>query len=304
MPDIAGEIPASLIGRRLDAALAWFLPDLGLRGRRRLATDGSALVNGAVASPAYRMKRGDRISFLTEEKSETLPAPTFLGEKNKFFIFNKPAGLHTQELAGRPGASFERWTREWSASRPFVLAPPRLLQRLDFGTSGLILGSDEENCERFRDLEKKELCGKHYLAILAGEMIKPALASWALDTRDRRKTRLLRVAAPRVGRTEFTPLGVFGEKGRKFTLAVCRIMKGARHQIRAHAAALGYPLAGDDLYGAPYAPINGDNFYLRHFYLKSPLIKVFYYPDDLPRPDMDTVFRGFVESRGLQSFAI
>ena len=33
-------------------------------------------------------------------------------------------------------------------------------------------------------------------------------------------------------------------------LVGCRIRKGARHQIRAHLAAAGHPLAGDSLYGA------------------------------------------------------
>ena len=46
-------------------------------------------------------------------------------------------------------------------------------------------------------------------------------------------------------------------------LVGCRIRKGARHQIRAHLAAAGHPLLGDEPYGAEHSCANGA-FLLHH----------------------------------------
>lgn len=75
-----------------------------------------------------------------------------------------------------------------------------------------------------------------------------------------------------------------GPAPQRVTLAACRIVKGARHQIRAHAAAAGFPLWGDRRYGAawlcglerengggrpaPYA--ENERFYLHHGRLSLP----------------------------------
>ena len=49
-------------------------------------------------------------------------------------------------------------------------------------------------------------------------------------------------------------LGLPGEAGPSFFEAEARISQGFRHQIRAHFAWLGFPLAGDALYGGQPAP--------------------------------------------------
>lgn len=53
---------------------------------------------------------------------------------------------------------------------------------------------------------------------------------------------------------ELAGLGLPGEAGPSFFEAEARISQGFRHQIRAHFAWLGFPLAGDALYGGQPAP--------------------------------------------------
>ena len=54
------------------------------------------------------------------------------------------------------------------------------------------------------------------------------------------------------------------------TLAGCLILKGARHQIRAHAASLGHPLLGDARYGAEGRPAAEERFFLHHGRIELP----------------------------------
>ena len=60
----------------------------------------------------------------------------------------------------------------------------------------------------------------------------------------------------------------------------CRIRKGARHQIRAHLAAAGHPLAGDSLYGAELPCPSG--FLLHHGRVSFPDFQAFRLPAWLP----------------------
>lgn len=57
-----------------------------------------------------------------------------------------------------------------------------------------------------------------------------------------------------LGAEELPALGLAGEAGPSLFEIEARITKGFRHQIRAHFAWIGFPLAGDALYGGSRAP--------------------------------------------------
>ncbi|MBD5608535.1 MAG: hypothetical protein HDQ93_06770 [Desulfovibrio sp.] len=289
------EIPESLVGSRLDDALLLFFPEMGLRGRRRAIADGRALVNGNPCRAGQKLKKGDRLAILPLPAS-TAPEPLFIGEKNNIYVFDKPPGLHTQELAGREGSSLEGWIKS-ALTLGRGKTPPKLLQRLDFRSSGLIIGSDDSFCEKFRRMENRGSCRKYYLTILTGELKTPAIASRALDIDNRRATRILSGQAEPLHITAFTPLGSFSKADGIRTVAICEIKKGLRHQIRAHAASIGHPLYGDGKYGE--AP--EESFYLRHFCLETPEFQIFHYPGDLPDKDMEKFFLEFVREKNFQT---
>ena len=71
------------------------------------------------------------------------------------------------------------------------------------------------------------------------------------------------------------------------TLAGCTILKGARHQIRAHCSALGHPLLGDRRYGAQLHPDEKDDeaFFLHHGRLIMPALDALALPVWLPLLD-------------------
>ena len=201
--------------------------------------------------------------------------PRLLALQGALCFFYKPAGLHTASLVGGTAASLEEMLPQLlssaaeraegdgfadAAARPC----PQLLQRLDHGTSGLVCGAfSPEAADDFRRLEVAGHCEKRYVALLAGRLEEDFTVRRTLRTDKRNKSRVLECDTGRSRWTEFVPLYYFDgpelnlpafDENSQFhrvglTLAGCRIRRGARHQIRAHAASFGHPLWNDPLYG-------------------------------------------------------
>lgn len=274
------EISGAQAGQRLDHALVFLLsalglPELGLRARRRLAEAGRALVDGEPRGPAYKVRAGQRLELLPEGE-EAVPAPApqlrISARQGGYAALCKPAGLHSAALAGWSGPSVEAALPEL-----FPGERPELLNRLDLGTSGLLLvGFSPAAREHFRSLEAAAQVEKEYRAVALGEVAGCTLKN-RLDTADRKRTRILAEPDPDPARwTHVAPLGAYARHGgdggghaatgagvgaeEPLTLLRVEIKRGARHQIRAHLAGAGHPLLGDALYGGPAA----ERLYLQH----------------------------------------
>ena len=307
--------------QRLDRVLGRLLPDMGLRGRRRLCELGLALVNGRPARESKKLRAGDTVSLtdlvdvsgdtasVGDARSTQAPAapaparpntpreaaplfpedkPRLIRRTPRFAFLCKPAAMHTESLAGKPGDSLQ-------SLLPELLGPMkgrvRLLNRLDYPTSGLVTAAlTEAGVHDYQDYQDDGRTEKRYLALLEGEMPHGMLASQRLilKNRDRVLVELARHPDPR-RHTVVDPLAVLelapllrrlgldrrGWKGtppRFVTLAGCTILKGARHQIRAHCSSLGFPLLGDWRYGASFHPDqnDGETFFLHHACLLLP----------------------------------
>ena len=83
------------------------------------------------------------------------------------------------------------------------------------------------------------------------------------------------------------------------TLAGCTIHRGARHQIRAHAAALGHALWLDGLYASslPQSSEDGQGyFFLHHGALHLPEARWLLPPDWLPEGKIAAAGRKWLEN--------
>lgn len=198
---------------------------------------------------------------------------------------NKPAGMHTAPL-GRKGEDtllarlIERYPE--IAGLPGIKpVEPGLLHRLDRDTSGIVLVA--RTPEAFR-LLKAEFAGgrvrKEYLALCVPQAgFAPAAAvkpgdRYRVESRfapfgpGRRKVRVVpasgpagraaRLAAPGLYRTEAEVLELHGPRA----LVRAALVRGFRHQVRAHLAFLGLPIVGDALYGVAAPPGAPDRLYL------------------------------------------
>ncbi|MBO4369527.1 MAG: hypothetical protein J5803_05455 [Desulfovibrio sp.] len=274
---------------RLDAYLAALFPDKSLRTRRRMIALGHILVNGALCKPGYRLKAKDTVtcksdtSFLPKLMPLSDP-PRFVSRQNGFYFFYKPAKLHTVHLSGSTAPSLEKALPQLCAEHVGpVSSLPSLVQRLDYGTSGLLCAVEEEKKALFLKAEEEGLLEKKYLALIEGAISAPFLISNALDTDSRKKTRVLPQRAEISRYTFVFPLVFFPtfaqlpswlacdralceQCGQGISLVGCSILRGARHQIRAHLAYKGHPLVGDGLYGRG-TPIS---FYLHQCAIHTP----------------------------------
>ncbi|MBI5519754.1 MAG: RluA family pseudouridine synthase [Desulfovibrio sp.] len=283
-------VDADMDGQRLDRALEPLLPGSGLRLRRRLIEAGRVLVEGRPAPAGLRLRAGQRIILLPNEPD--VPEPARPGEGGGAFAardvavvertqdyaaLDKPAGLHSAALAGGGGHSLEALLPEL-----FPGITPRLLNRLDFLTSGIVLVSLNARAAKvFAALKPGDMV-KEYLAVVHGTLDEPLRLKRTLDTDDRKRTRVL-------GKLDPDPRGwtlVWPEAhlaaGR--TLLRVRIQAGARHQIRAHLAAANLPIVGDPLYGEPAEhgqDAGGEaagRLYLHHRKLEFPGFRAFCQP--------------------------
>ncbi len=208
-------VDAALAGQRLDQALAALTPELGLRGRRRLIARGAVLVNGRVGDAGCRLRPGDVLALRgTEDGTGATPCsadmPRLLSRQGDYCFLYKPAGLHSAALAGDNGPSLE-------ALLPVLLSEesggraPRLMQRLDYGTSGIVCAAlGAKAAQAFRVAERAGRCEKRYLALLRGTLAGPSTVRLALDTADRRQSRVLADTDDTLRWTEFLPLHVWG----------------------------------------------------------------------------------------------
>jgi 23S rRNA pseudouridine1911/1915/1917 synthase len=128
-------------------------------------------------------------------------------------------------------------------------AAPRIVTRLDKGTSGLVVVAltPEIHSQIQRDIETR-LVKKEYLAIVHGIPESPRgsialpLARSAVDRR-----RVVVDPSGQESRTDYEVLG--SANGR--SVVRCNLVTGRTHQIRVHLAARGWPVVGDRVYGEP-----------------------------------------------------
>lgn len=267
-------IPPAQEGQRLDRALAELFPHTGLRGRRRLLKSAEWLLNGQPASTSSRVHGGDLLEIPAQPSEQAPQKCCLLTVQAPYCFFYKGAGLHSVKLAGGCAPSLEGALKQL-LPEALQSQDPQLLQRLDFGTSGILAAAlNPAAAEFYRLMEKSGQVKKYYLTLLTGRLEKEQKISNALDTAQRRKTKVLNLESEKI--TYFRPLKIWEEGANSpfaeftcgagpLTLAACLLSSGQRHQIRAHAAYLGHPLWGDALYG------NGKgDFLLQHFALKFP----------------------------------
>ncbi len=254
------DVDETLAGSRLDYALTALLPEAGLRQRKRLIEAGRVLVDGRPAPAALKLRAGQRIELCAPAPvPEAVAALPLLAKKSGFAALDKPAGLHSAALAGGGGASAEA-----QLAAMFPGSNARLLNRLDFLTSGILLVALTAKAAKvYAGLEALDVT-KEYLAVVQGELTEPLTLKRRLDTDDRRRTRVLGKLEPEQRLwTKVWPVAVLDGSR---TLVRVRIHAGARHQIRAHLAAAGLPIVGDPLYGEGA----GDRLYLHHSLLEFP----------------------------------
>lgn len=257
-------------GRRLDQVLHEQLPQFSRSQLQQWIRDGRVRVNGAPQRPSYAMRQGDMTDVEPAERVPLRATPepipiTVLYEDADVVAVDKPAGLVVHAGAGiRTGTLVNALVHRFALlSRVGGHLRPGIVHRLDRFTSGVLLVAKNDTAHRhLADQFSKRLVEKVYLALVHGE-VKPGKGriDRPISRDPNRRTRMTaRLGRGREAWTEYKVLRHVGQ----FSYLELRIGTGRTHQIRAHLSAIGHPVAGDRLYGAP-AKVEGRPALGRYF---------------------------------------
>ncbi|MEO7669984.1 MAG: RluA family pseudouridine synthase, partial [Polyangia bacterium] len=237
---------------------------------RRLIEKGLVRVNGQNAAKGTRLSAGMSVEVaggaITQPIAGALVLPdpalsiTVVYEDQNVVAIDKPAGIPSHPLrSGERGTAANALVARFPDCASASIDPREggLGHRLDTGTSGVLIAA--RNRQAWLALRRSlgaNDCEKSYLCEVWG---RPA-ETGSIDAeigRHGRRGRIVRVGGggrqPRPAETSWRVLGWTARSA----LVEARLHAGRAHQVRAHLAAAGFPLVGDDRYGTVEAVVAG-----------------------------------------------
>jgi 23S rRNA pseudouridine1911/1915/1917 synthase len=180
-------------------------------------------------------------------------------------ILDKPAGLPVHPGAGFKGDSLAEALLYHFKDIHVVGEEGRsgIVHRLDKETSGVILiALTQEMYDHLKDAFAQRRIKKEYLALVRGRipqshgLIEDPVGKSKLDFR-KYTTSKSHMVMPKDALTEYWVLEQLTDGIDDYTLVRVKLHTGRTHQIRVHFSSLGFPLAGDALYGPTKEPPKG-----------------------------------------------
>ena len=231
----------------------WLASRFSYRSRsewRDAVRSGDILLNGAPAKPSRILRGDETVDFLAPDIPEP-PVRTdyrILAETPHYIAVDKPASLPVH-----PSGRFFNHTLLMLLRRDFGEVYP--VNRIDRETSGIVLfARTGEAAAKLAEAIAARSAHKKYLVYVHGRFTPEHVraAGWLSpdpDSSIRKKRRFTdwKPDHPECedADTEFRLLSSFGPLSK----LECRLYTGRRHQIRATLFSLGFPVAGDKLYG-------------------------------------------------------
>lgn len=249
-------IDAGLVGMRLDQFLALVIPSVSRSVLANSIRKGHISVDAVCRKNSYRLKEGEVVSGAIEKQAEidVQPEPidfSIIYEDEFLLLLSKPPGLVVHPGNGNSQGTLVNGLVHYCHTIAKVgdNLRPGIVHRLDKDTSGIMLVAKQDFVHRrlVDDFKNRRLT-KEYLALLHGvpkDKSGRLVASIGRHPVHRQKM----AVKDHGGRYAVSNWKVLQEFPHAFSLAKIIIETGRTHQIRVHMAHLGYPVAGDRVYG-------------------------------------------------------
>ena len=248
-------VPEAEDGAVLADYLAVHFSRFDRAGWIRAVEAGLVTVNDCPATPETRLKRHDRVDYFPPETPEPDANLTFrvVHEDADLLVIDKPG-----DLCVHPTGPFFRHTLWYLVGSEY--GEIRFVHRLDRETSGLVVAARTRRAAAAMDNGGTPV-HKDYLALVTGDFRGRVHAEGYLVHDEasavRKKKRFVFADSPEAADVRLDPTAETAgtelvEESHippDMTLVRAVLGTGRQHQVRATLHSLGFPLAGDKLYG-------------------------------------------------------
>src|ERR1039458_1788468 len=251
-------IEHSLPSARLDKFLCEKFPAASRVALQRLIEEGHIRVNGKVVKPTHHPHAGEQVEVhwpearAAEAQPEAMPLD-ILFQDQSLLVVNKPDGPAAHPAAGHEEHALVNALLhhcQGSLSGIGGVARPGIVHRLDKETSGcLVVAKNDETHVALSAQFAGRQVKKIYNAIVCGELARESGEIRAAIARHPSHRKRMAARDDDSGRAAHTSYRVL-EKLNSATFVEAQIHTGRTHQVRVHFQVRGYPLVGDETYGA------------------------------------------------------
>ena len=226
--------------------------------RSRAATlieEGNVIVNEKTVAKNYKLHNKDKVEVIVPKPLEYVAKPEDISldivfEDDDLLVVNKPKGMVVHPAAGNYEGTLVNalmFHCKDSLSGINGVMRPGIVHRIDKNTSGLLMVAKNDFAHNFLAEQIKEHSfTREYEAIVYGNLKNDEGTVDAPIARHPQKRKQMAVVSG--GRNAVTHYRVI-ERLNGFTHIRLRLETGRTHQIRVHMAYLGFPVAGDEVYG-------------------------------------------------------
>ncbi len=246
----------SEINQRIDKFISLKLDKYSRSSIQKMINNNNILINGKKSKNNYKLKLNDILEIIIPEPKEIniLPENILLDiiyEDNDLLVINKKKGMVVHPAAGNQSGTLVNallFHCKNSLSGINGKIRPGIVHRIDKDTSGLlIVAKNDFSHNKLAKQIKDHSFKREYETIVYGNIKNDSgTINFPIGRHqiDRKKMSVIY----KNSKTAITHYKVI-KRYYKFTHLKLKLETGRTHQIRVHMSYIGYPVAGDHVYG-------------------------------------------------------
>ena len=251
---------------RVDKVLVERLKDYSRSQIQAWLKEDAVTINGEITKANRKVAAGDEIVIKIPEPitldlmPENIPLE-IVYEDDDLAVINKPQGMVVHPSAGHPNGTLVNALLYHLENLSTIndVIRPGIVHRIYKDTSGLLMVAKNDKAHESLAKQLKDKTSlRKYVALVHGNISHEKGTVNAPIGRSKVNRKMQAVMAE--GKPAVTHFSVL-ERFEQFTLVELQLETGRTHQIRVHMQYIGFPLAGDPVYG-PRKTLPGNGQYL------------------------------------------